>query len=499
VSAKLHTVHVRVNDAATGQPTPCRVRFTAQDGTYYAPLGRLTDFATAPEIDVGGNLRLDERCYAYIDGTCEIRLPAGYFLVEVSKGPEYVPLNEHVHLATGKLALRFTLKRWINLRESGWYSGVCTYEPAPHAALLEGAAEDIAVVNLLAREMKIDGEQGRSYLGVRHLLAFSGQRPTLERPGHVVVVNTSNFHRELGNLFLLNCHRIVYPLSFGGADGLENWTVADWCDQCHRKGGLVIGNGHKYYKRESLADHILSKVDALALCSFEHPENQHPVLAEWYDLLACGFRVPVVSGVSKRSNSDNLGEVRTYAQLLPGQEFNYRNWIESVRAGRTFVTSGPLLNLAVNEQGPGSVVDLGDATPKVHVRAEARSPVVFDRLEVAANGSMIASADADFSRYAIVETDVPIAVGGWLAARCIGPYDHHRADHVGAQTSPIYVTVRGEAPRPNAASVRRLVDHLDHVLEWVRSKGRFENDQQRDRLAGIFRAAKEELARRAAG
>ena len=45
MTAALQTVHVRVNDAGTGQPTPCRVRFTGPDGTYYAPFGRLTEFA----------------------------------------------------------------------------------------------------------------------------------------------------------------------------------------------------------------------------------------------------------------------------------------------------------------------------------------------------------------------------------------------------------------------------------------------------------------------
>ena len=41
MSAKLQTVHVRVSDVATGQPTPCRVRFTDEGGVYHAPLGRL--------------------------------------------------------------------------------------------------------------------------------------------------------------------------------------------------------------------------------------------------------------------------------------------------------------------------------------------------------------------------------------------------------------------------------------------------------------------------
>ena len=52
----MHTVHVRVNDAATGKPTPCRVRFTDAEGRYYAPFGRLTEFATGRNEDVGGNV-----------------------------------------------------------------------------------------------------------------------------------------------------------------------------------------------------------------------------------------------------------------------------------------------------------------------------------------------------------------------------------------------------------------------------------------------------------
>jgi hypothetical protein len=38
------TVHLRVNDAATGQPTPVRLRISGPDGQTFAPLGRLTRF-----------------------------------------------------------------------------------------------------------------------------------------------------------------------------------------------------------------------------------------------------------------------------------------------------------------------------------------------------------------------------------------------------------------------------------------------------------------------
>src|SRR4051812_33570177 len=139
----LQQVHVRINDAGTGKPTPCRVRFTDADGKYYAPFGRLTEFATAYGVDVGGDVLVDGKKYAYIDGACEIALPPGKIMIEVHKGPEYTPLHVEHELITGKLSLRLTLERWINLRDEGWYSGDsrCHFL-TPHAALFEGMAED---------------------------------------------------------------------------------------------------------------------------------------------------------------------------------------------------------------------------------------------------------------------------------------------------------------------------------------------------------------------
>ena len=96
MSAHLHTVHVRVNDAATGQPTPVRLRVTDAQGTYYAPLGRLTKFALGANEDVGGNVLVAGLPHAYIDGDCEIRLPAGPLFIEISKGPEYQTLRREI-------------------------------------------------------------------------------------------------------------------------------------------------------------------------------------------------------------------------------------------------------------------------------------------------------------------------------------------------------------------------------------------------------------------
>src|ERR1700730_18576335 len=119
----MQTVHIRVNDAATGQPTPVRVRFTDAAGNYYAPFGRLAEFATGVNEDVGGNLQFGKTKYAIIDGPCEIARPPGLITIDISKGFEYRPIHQEIQVKEGQLALRFALERWLNLRNEGWYSG----------------------------------------------------------------------------------------------------------------------------------------------------------------------------------------------------------------------------------------------------------------------------------------------------------------------------------------------------------------------------------------
>jgi hypothetical protein len=503
----MHTVHVRVNDAATGQPTPVRIRFTDSEGRYYAPFGRLAAFATGRNQEVGGNVVIGMKPYAYVDGTCEIHLPEGEVHVEVHKGPEYVPLRQQVSLSPGKMALRLSVERWANRRAEGWYSGdVRCHFLSPHAALLEAAAEDLAVVNLLAVECQIPGPYGRAFPAVPNLLAFSGPRPALERPGCMVVVNTHNVHPVLGHLGLLNCHRVVYPLRFGGPDGLDDWALADWCDQCHRKGGLVVWSKTAHESAgfrfgEPLADLILGKVDAFEIDAFE--DSPFDVLGDWYALLNGGFQTPLVGGSGKDNNGVVLGRMRTYARLSPEEECTYKNWIEAVRAGRTVATNGPLLSFTVADRGPGAVLTLPPGAHTVRIRAEARSVVPFDRLEVIADGKVVTTAGASGSpSSAVLETDLPVTASGWLAARCQG--DHQLLSRpanqrVFAHTSPVYVQIDGKPPQADAVAVAPFLSALDKMLDWVAREARCETAKQREHLAGIFQAARQELLRRQGG
>ncbi len=495
--SKLTTVHVRINDAATGKPTPVRLRITDAAGDYYPPLGRLSGFALGTwGEDVGGNLLWGGKEYAFVDGTCEVPLPAGPLLVEASKGPEYLPLRQEVSLPAGKLALRLSIGRWINLREQGWYSGDTWVHMTPHAALLEAGAEDVAVVNVLAFESYVLGAEGRQYPAIHDILAFSGQRPALEMPGHMVVVNTLNTHPVLGRLALLNCHRVVHPLAFGGPDGEDDWALDEWCGQCHRKGGLVVGQFFAgTHHGELLANLVHGKIDALEPDSeFENPESGESELDEWYRLLDCGIRVPFVRGSLKYSNLSPLGLRRTYARLRPGEEFSYKTWIEAIRAGRTFVTNGPLLSFTVNGEDPGAVLDLPGTNAVVRARAEVRSLLPFDRVEVVANGQIVGSArGTGHPASATVETEVVLPRGGWLMARCVGSLDAAEDEWAGAWSSPVYVEVDGK-PRPaDPAAVAHFAACLGQTLDWVMREARCPTPRDRERLAEVIRTALDKL------
>jgi hypothetical protein len=495
MTAGLHTVHLRVNDAATGQPTPVRVRITDAAGNYCPPLGRLARFATGRGQDVGGNLLLGAKPYAYIDGACEVPLPAGPVRVELCKGPEYRPQAVETQLAAGKLALRLSVERWTDLREQGWYSGdTRAHYLSPAAALLEAAAEDLAVVNVLAFEDRVKDQFGNPVPAIPNVLDFSGQKPALERPGHLVAVNTHNVHPVLGSLGLLNSHRVVYPLTFGGPGGADDWTLLDWCGQCHRKGGLVVWTRAWHEARdfplgEPLADLILGQVDAFEIDFYE--DSPFDVQADWYGLLNCGFRVPLVGGSGKDGNGVPLGAMRTYARLSAGEELTYKNWVEAVRRGDTFVTNGPLLSFSGRWLSPGQVVG---------VRAEARSVVPFEQLELIAGGQVIAAAaPSGEPGAAVIEAEVPVAKSTWLAARCRGSHllpQQSAPQRVFAHTSPAYFTVEGDKARADPAALKRFIGHLDKMLEWVAREARCPTEKHRAAMAEVFTTARAELQSR---
>jgi hypothetical protein len=482
------TVHIRVADGATGKPTPVRARFTGPADETYVPFGRVAGFPTEVGEDVGGHLLLGHKRFVYLDGGGEVRLPAGApVTVEVTKGPEYSSLLREVKLGPGQISLRFAIDRWTDLRPEGWYGGDTRVgRLTPHAALLEGAAEGLAMVNLLAAARPASD-----------LLAFSGTRAALESPGHVVAVNTLNAHSILGTVALLDSHRPVFPLEFGGPAGTDDWSVSDWCDQCHRKRGLVVWPdlprlSAETPQGEALAAALLGRIDAFELSAFR--EEESATLSDWYELLDCGLRLPLAGGSGKNSNAVAVGTMRTYARLLRDQDLSCSAWFDAIRSGRTFVTNGPLLTLDVDGEVPGHVFTSIPESRPIRVRVEARAGMPFDLVEVVYNGQIVAEKQASGDRRAaVLETGFRPSEPGWLAARCRGSNRLADGQLVFAHTSPVWFHPEGKPPRPTNEPAVRLLAVLDRTLEWTERSARYDNPKSREHLVAVLSDARRVL------
>jgi hypothetical protein len=310
------------------------------------------------------------------------------------------------------------------------------------------------------------------------MTAFSGQTPALEADGRMVVVNTLNTHPVLGRVGLLNCHRSVFPLSFGGDDDTDDWSVTDWCRQCHRKQGLTVWVDAFRTEAgipggETLIAAVLGEIDAI---EFDAHPRVKPFLPWWYRLLNAGIRLPLVGSSGKDSNRTPIGAVRTYAKLSACEPFSYKAWIEAVRSGQTFITNGPLLRFETDK-------------PAGLIRAAAESLSPFDRLEIVGDARVIATANAlKGQRWsAKIEMACPDDNISWLAARCVGGSGGivYPTLAAFAHTSPVYL----RCPNRRSTDLLALRRGVEQTRDWIELHGRFTQDKRKQHLLDLCNQA----------
>ncbi len=461
------TVHLRVNDD-TGAATPVRLRVTGPTGGHFAPLGCQVEFPVGRGESVGGHLRLGRERWCYVPGSCEIELPAGVPLrFQASKGVEYRPLDEVVTLKPGQMTLRLAVTR-ANPAPAGYHAGDAHAEfMSPHFAALEAAAEGLSLVNLLALDFPAAALDGQTYHGAPNLEAFSGQSVALAAHGAAVTINTLNAHPVLGRVGLLHAHRPVFPLTYGGADGSDDWSLSDWCDQCRRKGGYPVWvdpleGVSGVFGGEALIALLNGKVEAIELDG--RPRKQ-PLVPLWYKLLNAGLRVQLVGVSGKDTNRVPLGGLRTYAAMPTGVVLTPAGWIDGVRHGRSFVTNGPLVHLERVDDG---------------WNASATALTDFDVLELVADGVAVSAVkpalDGGLWRATLeVKSATP---AGWFAARCTGGASMTNPTQPGfAHTAPQF---KGEAGRkPDLTIFRRAVQS---TIDWAENAGRYRDAKFRHKL-----------------
>ena len=438
-------VHVTIRDAETGKPTAARVHFSGPNGEYYAPYGHHEVVNANWFEDYGADVKLGAMNYAYVHGTFQTDLPVGDVYVEIVKGFEYEPVRQKIRIGPGQRELELRIGRALNLRRKGWVTAdTHVHFISPHTAWLQGQGEGLNLINLLASQW------GRLFTNTGDLTGEAG----VEKDDTLVWVGTENRHHMLGHISMLGTHGMpVFPMCTGGASEAyvgdpDYVALADWADENRARKGVVIRPHFPQPNVENPLQIVMGKLDAVELRNFGDPASSLDVsnILEWYRYLNCGYRVAAVGGTDKMSAGMPVGGVRTYARLDTGRAFNFDNWARAVRKGRTFTTSGPLIDLVVDGRGIGDVIQLRGGAGTVEMRAEASCVWPISRLEIVVNGKVVAAAsDSRGRRRLTLAHRMRLPGSCWIAARCGGSLRQHHCWPIplGAHTSPVYVAVPG--------------------------------------------------------
>jgi hypothetical protein len=366
--------------------------------------------------------------------------------------------------------LTFELTRELDWRERGWVTAdTHVHFLSPQTALLEGAAEGVNVVNLLASQWgemfsNVGDFDGTTTLGARD---FGGDGEFLVRVG------TENRMQVLGHISLLGyAGPMIHPLCTGGpAESAigdpQEVAMAEWAERCLAQGGLVVMPHAPNPQCERAADIVLGLVDAIELMTFNpHDAQLTPFgLVDWYRHLNLGHHLPLVGGSDKMSAASLLGGVRAYAHLGE-REFGYDAWMAAVRAGNTFATVGPLVEFAVEGRPAGSRLNLppGGGTVEVTWRV-ASVAVPIERVEVIAGGAVVEEITVGGSRSAGGRAAVRLDRSTWLALRVRGSYRQRPGD-IAAHTSAIIVEVGG-APVFSPSDGLAILAQIEGSLAFV--------------------------------
>jgi hypothetical protein len=266
--------------------------------------------------------------------------------------------------------------------------------------------------------------------------------------------------------------------------------MAEWARENKRKGGVVIRPHYPYCGHtEDPVPILKGLVDALEI----NPNRDagFPV-QEWYRYLNCGYRVAVVGGTDKMGAYCPLGWMRTYALTDPGRPFTYENWAKAVRAGRTFSTSGPLIDLTADGHRVGDTIRLSASGGTIEVDAQAESFWPLGRIEIVQNGRVVASERAPGgARKFHVRAKVKAAASGWIAARCWG-YERHPAHYLAAHTSPIYVTC-GDGRAFDGPAAEHMLALVEGGMEYLETMATVFDEASRKRMVKLFKEAQQEL------
>jgi hypothetical protein len=469
-------VEIAVMDLDSGRPAPCRVH--------------LMDAAGKPQR--AGRLPIWHDHFV-CPGPVGLDLPAGRYSVEIERGPEYERHAGSFTLAAGQTRkLTVELRRLADLPAEGWWPGDLHVHRPPGGVELLMRAEGLHVAPVITwwNNQNLWAKQPPP---ADPLVRFDGNR--------FYHLMAGEDEREGGALLFFHLPR---PLAIAGA-GREHPSPLTFVEEARKHPGAWV-DVEKPFWWDVPAWVASGRVDSVGLANnhmcrdrmYESEAWGKPRLVErlpaplgngywsqeiYYHLLDGGLRLPPSAGSASGVLPNPVGYDRVYVHA--GRELTWEKWWEGMRAGRSFVTNGPLLRARAGGELPGHVFTAAEGVEvRVEVKAEltTRDPVRF--LELIRDGRV--ERQVPFEEFARTGTlgEVAFRSSGWFLVRVIA--DNPKTFRF-ASTAPWYVEVGAAKRRVSRASAR-------FFLEWVRERAgrvRVADAQQRRKVLKYHAAAEQ--------
>lgn len=464
-AAQRGTLRIEVRDEQTGRAVPARLGLYDSTGRTPLPsdealqVHRYADETrllwTAPRI-VWPN---PNRQVFYVDGDYEAEVPVGTYQLVASKGPEYRVYQGTVDVRAGETTdATLKLERYIDQPSRGWYSGdghLHLMRDETEDVTLWGyvTAEDIHVSNLLEMGNIVTthyrqpawGVEGR-FLRDGHMIASGQEDPRTTQRGHTI-------HHNLQRPFHLPADRYFF--------------YHEVFEESHRQGGV---SGYAHYgssfngRRGLVLDVPFDLVDFVEIL-----QGGRLVTNNWYPFLNLGFKLNPSAGSDFPYFGPSLPGVERYYVELEGP-FDPDAWYAAFKAGRVFVTNGPLLDFTINGQSMGTELHVSRGE-RLDVSVLAQLNPDMDRLgriELVAHGEVIATVSANGGDRAELNEVLTADESMWVAVRAFGEQEvpqqgglqHYAAL---AHSAPIYIIVDNQ-PFWKTEDVPSLVAEQREIL-----------------------------------
>ena len=367
-----------------GRLTGARIHLTASDGKFYAPADAYARVSAA-----------GDRIF-HSSGEASVALPVGKASLTVVKGFELFPETTEVNISADEVAsVSVTLKRMSDLSADGWHNG-STHVHMNYGGNLHNTLENLMMMSA-AEDQDIVLEQiankDNRILDYQFFVPGGGPHP-LSREDMTLVVGQEYRPPFWGHVFMFGMKDHLLSPFTTGYEGTAIESLYPSNTDMFRKAkaqGATVGYVHAFGSQSAdrsggndplnadlggakgaMVDAALGTTDAIEW-SAAGTAGFFPVYAMWNN----GLKVTAVGGEDSISNlqmSKLVGSHRTYV-YTGDRGRDMHAWLDAMRAGRAFVTNGPLVSLTIGGKLPGDTVNVASSGAAVDVHRQCS----FDR------------------------------------------------------------------------------------------------------------------------